>query len=259
MIPVALVTGASGGLGEEFARLLAKDGNHLVIIARNEEKLEALAQELSLQYGIRVYPVTEDLSSNGAIERLMEILKKDDLMVTTLINNAGVGGYGKFHERSYADDAAMIQVNIMALMELTKKLLPQMIDAKEGRILNVASTAAFAPGPLMAVYYASKAFVLSFSEAIRNELQGTGVTVTCLCPGPTKTGFANTAHVEDSPLFRVGVMDAETVARIGYQGMLRGKALVIPGLRNRVTSFCTRLVPLSLAARIARKAQEKSR
>jgi short-subunit dehydrogenase len=257
MLSVALITGSSQGLGEEFAKLLAADGENLVLVARSEEKLNELSKELSIRHGIRVFPVPEDLSAEGAIDRLMAILEREELQVTTLINNAGIGGYGKFHLRDWSEDAHMIHLNVLALAELTRKILPTMLKAKEGSILNVASTAAFPPGPLMAVYYATKAFVLSFSEAIREELKGTGVNVTCLCPGPTKTGFAEHAELQGSRLFRGSIMDAKTVATIGYKGMLKGRALVIPGWRNWILMFGVRLVPLWVSAKIARRAQEK--
>lgn len=258
MTTAALITGASGGLGECFARILAWQKENLVLVARSEEKLNALAQELSLQHGVRVLPIAMDLSHADAVDQLIAELAKSQIDISILINNAGFGGYGKFTERTWQEDGEMIDLNMRTLTELTKKILPDMIAKRRGQILNVASTASFQPGPLMAVYYATKAYVLSFSVAIRNELKGTGVTVTTLCPGPTKTGFATHADLGGSPLFLLGVMDAMTVAQRGIDGMRRGKNIVIPGWKNRVTTFCTRLVPVAFAARVARLAQEKS-
>jgi len=251
----ALITGASGGLGEKFAWLLASDHHDLVLVARSKEKLELLAKELSLKYSIRTTALTYDLSQKDAVGSLLQELSEKNLQIDILINNAGFGAYGKFHETTYDHEKQLLTVNIEALTELTKMLLPDMVKRGSGKILNVASTAAFAAGPLMAVYYASKAYVMNLSIALNEELKGTGVSVTCLCPGPTKTGFEAGAGMQNSRLFKSALMDAATVATIGYRAMLKGKPLVVSGIRNKISTFGTRLVPRSLAAKIAKAVQ----
>lgn len=254
-MPTSLITGASGGLGEKFAWLLAADHHDVILVARNKEKLEMLAKELTSKYGIRATVLVHDLSQKDAIGLLVKELKEKNLTVDILINNAGFGAYGKFFETTYDHEKQLIEVNIQALTELTKALLPDMVKRGSGKVLNVASTAAFAAGPLMAVYYASKAYVMNFSIALNEELKGTGVTVTCLCPGPTKTGFETGAGMQASRLFKSTLMDATTVANIGYRAMLKGKAFVVSGLRNKISAFATRLVPRTLAAKIAKAVQ----
>ncbi len=250
-----LITGASGGLGAAFARLFATEKNDLVLVARSKDALEALAAELRTTHGITVTILIEDLSDPLSVGRIVTAVKEQE--IDTLVNNAGVGKLSRFADMAEDDVRAMLSLNVDAVTLLTRALLPGMIARKRGQILNVASTAAFQPGPLMAVYYASKAYVLHWSLALSNELRGTGVTVTCLCPGPTKTGFQKTAGMLDSPLFKkLHTMDAETVVRIGYDALQRGKPMVVPGAINAIGAFCTRLIPKTLAARIARKAQE---
>lgn len=251
----ALVTGASGGLGEQFAWLLAADHHNLVLVARSKEKLEILAQKLSEKYKITTTVLAYDLSESTTIQSLTAELRERNITIDILINNAGFGAYGKFHQTTYDHEKQLIDVNIGALTELTKALLPGMVKRESGKILNVASTAAFAPGPLMAVYYASKAYVMNLSIALSEELRGTGVTITCLCPGPTKTGFEVSAGLQGSRLFKSALMDAGTVARIGYQAMWEEKPLVIAGLRNKLSAFGTRIVPRWLAARVAQAVQ----
>ena len=260
----ALVTGASGGIGLELARLFAKDGHDLVLVARDEGRLRRAGEELAGAHGVRFHVVPADLTDPAAPEAIFRAVQAAGVEVEALVNNAGFGLYGPFVQTAgeaateLARELEMIQVNVTALTHLTKLFLPAMVARGRGRVLNVASTAAFQPGPLMAVYYASKAYVLSFSEALSVELAGTGVGVTCLAPGATRTGFQKVAAMEDSRLFRAGhVMDAATVARIGYRGLLKGKPLVIPGAVNRVMAHGTRLVPRSVAARMAKMAQER--
>src|SRR6266446_5779728 len=227
MKETALITGASSGIGLELARLFARDGHDLVLVARGAAKLEQLAAELRGQHNVVVRPLAKDLSQPAAPQEVVAELQAASVNVTVLVNNAGFGSYGFFHETDLANDLQMIQVNVTALTALTKLFLKDMTLARRGRILNVASTAAFQPGPLMAVYYATKAYVLSFSEGIANELKGSGVTVTCLCPGPTTTGFEERANLRQSRLFRGPVLDAKTVALAGYRACMRGKTLVI--------------------------------
>ncbi|OGJ64021.1 short-chain dehydrogenase [Candidatus Peribacteria bacterium RIFCSPHIGHO2_02_FULL_53_20] len=250
-----LITGASGGLGVEFAKLFAADGYDLVLVARNQERLQALAKELESTYNVAAHVIATDLSQPNAATMLVEEVRKKNMMIHTLVNNAGFGAFGLFHETPYDQEKQLLQVNITALTDLTKLLLPQMVQRKSGAILNVASTASFQPGPLMAVYYASKAYVMNFSLALSVELKGTGVTVTCLCPGPTKTGFEKNAHMGTSRLFQKRVMDAATVSQIGYRALKSGRPLVVAGKLNAFGAFMTRFIPRIWVARIARQVQ----
>jgi short-subunit dehydrogenase len=257
--PTALITGASGGIGEELARVFAQHGYNLILVARSEDRLAALGAELSGKHGIAAQAIAADLADPAAPARLAERLAADGAIVDVLVNNAGFATYGKFAELEAAGELRMLQVNVLALTHLTRLLLPGMIARRHGRILNVASTAAFMPGPLMSVYYASKAFVLSFSEGLNNELQGSGVSVTALCPGPTSTGFQARAQMEQSKLVRGRqIMDAGSVARAGYAGLMRGRPVVIPGLMNRIQTLLPRLLPRSAVPPIVRQAQERS-
>lgn len=255
----ALITGASSGIGLELAKLFAADGHDLILVARSNDALEKLAQELTGKHNVKARVLPVDLSLSSASNQIYEQLS--GVEVEFLINNAGFGTFGMVAETKESSLLEMMQVNIVALTQLTRLFLPGMIKRKRGRILNVASTAAFQPGPLMAVYYASKAYVLSFSEALANETKGTGVTVTALCPGPTLTGFQKRAHMEDSNLVsgNLPVMDAAGVARIGYHAMMKGKTLVIPGMTNRLLAFSVRLGPRKLVTAIARHLQEKGK
>ena len=254
----ALVTGASGGIGEELARLFAAERWDLVLVARSKSRLESLASELASKHGIQARAMAIDLAAPGAAEGLHAELTSENVQVDALVNNAGFTVHGRFAETEWANEAAMLQVNVIALTGLTKLFVRDMLGRRAGRILNVASTAAFAPGPMMAVYYASKAYVLSFSRALADELRGSGVTVTALCPGPTRTGFAQRGGVEEIPLFRGPVMDPRTVARAGYRGMLAGRAVVVPGLRNRLQTMAMRSLPTAVITRAVRRAQERS-
>lgn len=256
--PVALITGASGGIGLELARLCAKGGHDLVLVARTEAKLAELARYLGGMYQVRVEVVPADLRDPAAPGMIMSRVAELGMGVDVLINNAGFGDWGLFGRAEPQRQLDLLQVNITALTHLTRLALPRMVSQHRGRILNVASTAAFAPGPLMATYYASKAYVLSFSEAIGNELAGTGVTVTTLCPGPTRTGFAEEAGVSNANLFAgPNVMAVEPVAAAGYRAMMRGRPLVIPGVMNQLLIFSIRLSPRWLLLRITRQFQER--
>jgi short-subunit dehydrogenase len=258
-MPSTLITGASSGLGVEFARLAAANGDDLVLVARSVEKLDLLADELRTAHGVKVTVLPYDLSSPASVDAIVRDLSAAGIVVHTLIANAGVGRLGAFAEQSPDDASNMLRLNVESLTMLIRALLPGMIERKAGRILTVASIAAFTPGPLMAVYFASKAYVLHFSVALRNELRGSGVTVTCLCPGPTKTGFQKTANMMDAPMFKKAhIMDAASVSNVGYDGMLKGKAIVVPGLSNKLTALLTRLAPKTFTAKIARAAQESS-
>jgi len=249
----ALITGASGGIGYEFAKLLAKDCATLVLVARSEDKLHDIKKELEAVAPVRVLVLPRDLSLADAATQLYEELTQAHITVDILINNAGFGGHGAFVDRDWQSESDMIAVNITALTHLSKLCAKGMVARKSGRIVNVASTAAFLPGPFMAVYYASKAYVLSFSEALASELQGTGVTVTALCPGPTTTGWASTAGVERSRLFHyIRPATAADVARYGYEAMMQGKGGAIHGMLNKLTTLSLRSAPRWLPPAIVR-------
>ncbi len=254
---VAVITGASSGIGAELATLFARDGYQLLLVGRDREKLERVAAEARERSHAAAYTMVLDLAVPGSCAALEEELTRRQLRPDVLVNNAGIALWGEFASLALADQLQMVHLNVVALTELTRRLLPAMLSRGRGRILNVASTAAFQPGPIMAVYYASKAYVLSLSEALANELERTGVTVTALCPGPTATQFQARAGIGGrSWLFQSHVMDAATVARAGYDGMLRGRTVVIPGLRNRVFVFCVRLLPRDVVTRLVRTLQD---
>jgi short-subunit dehydrogenase len=252
----ALITGASGGIGLELARLFAADGYDLVLIARSRDKLTRIGEELGAQFNVRERVIVKDLARAASPREIFAELEAAGVRVDALVNNAGFGSYGLFAEADERAQVEMLHVNVVALTHLTRLFLPRMIAHGSGRVLNVASTAAFQPGPLMAVYYATKAYVLSFSEAISNELAGTNVTVTALCPGPTETGFVAAAGMEKSKLFEANVMTARTVALAGYRGMREGKEIVIPGLRNSIMARAVGFAPRSLVTKIVRHVQE---
>ena len=225
----ALITGASAGIGKEFARIQAKAKGNLVLVARSENKLNELKTELEKEHGIEVLVIAKDLTEPTAAQDVFDEVKTHMIKIDYLINNAGFGGQGKFHERKWEEDHAMIQLNIVALSELTRLFLPGMVERKEGKILNVSSTASLMPGPLQAVYFASKAYVTSFSNAISEELRGTNVTVTALLPGATESDFAKTSGLDNTALFDK-TFPAADVALAGYNGMLKGKLNVKAGL-----------------------------
>jgi short-subunit dehydrogenase len=255
--PVALVTGASSGIGLELATLLAREGHDLVLVARRGERLEEIGRGLHAEYGARTTSIVRDLADPDAPRAVAQEVEALGLPVDVLVNDAGTGVYGPFAETSLEKELEMIRVNVIAVTELTKRLLPAMLGRRHGRILNVASTAAFQPGPLMAVYYATKAYVLSFSEALADEVAGSGVTVTALCPGPTVTEFAKRTGVGESRLFHSPlVLDARTVALAGYRGMLSGKRVVVPGFGNWLFAQAVRLTPRRLVTAIVRRIQE---
>lgn len=252
--PVALVTGASSGIGRELAQVLAAEGHDLVLVARGEADLVELARDLGERHGIEARVLPADLARPGAPGEVAAAVERLGLEIDVLVNNAGFGLHGDFLETDPAVERDMIAVNVAALTELAKRLAGPMAARGRGRILNVASTAAFQPGPGMAVYYATKAYVLSFSVAIAVELEGTGVTVTALCPGPTRTGFAEVAGAGRSRLFaRSRGMDAGRVARAGYRAMARGRKVAVVGFWNRLGAFANRLSPRPFAARVVRR------
>lgn len=248
----ALVTGASSGIGYEFAKLLAAEGFHLVLVARTVAPMTALAEELEAQHSIRCHVIEKDLSRPNSARQVFEEVQKKALMPNLLINNAGVGLKGEFTHLDLERQIQMMRLNMESLVELTHHFLPTMLARKEGGILNVASTAAFQPGPGMAVYYATKAFVLSFSEALHEELKEKGVHVTALCPGPTETGFAAAAEMMDSKLFKMmskGV-SARAVAQKGLRGIQYNCAVVIAGAMNKFGAFSSKMSPRSWTRKI---------
>lgn len=239
----ALVTGASSGIGRELARLFAMDGSRLVLVARREDRLLRLAEALKSEHGSVVTVIPADLSQPGAGRELTRALEDRNIQVDVLVNNAGFGRHGTVADLELGEQMDMVGVNVSALTELTRLLLPGMLARERGGILNVASTAAFQPGPKLSVYYATKAYVLSFTEGLAEELKGSGVTVSCLAPGPTETEFAGRAGMKRSVLFRLGTTPAPEVARAGYRGLRKGKVLVIPGILNRILVFGSRFLP----------------
>ena len=255
----ALITGASGGIGLELARQFAAGGYDLVLVARSGARLEEIAAELMGRHGVAVRAFPCDLAVREAPEEIFRQLSAAGVAVDVLVNNAGFATFGAFVEIDLARELEELQLNVVTLTHLTKKFLPGMLARRRGGVLNVASTAAFQPGPLMAVYYASKAYVLSFSEALAEELAGTGVTVTALCPGPTATGFQQRAAMQDSKLFSglLKVADAPAVARAGYAGFRAGRRIVIPGLLNRLGVQTLRVSPRAMATRVVKRIQER--
>ncbi len=250
---LAVVTGASGGIGLELCRLLAADGYDLVISARSRDRLEALGEELSAISEITVTSVAVDLADPKSRKELFDLTPG---VPDILVNNAGFGDYGPFADCDWDKQEQMIKLNDLALTHLTRLYLPGMIERKQGRILNVASVAAFEPGPLMSVYYASKAYVLSFSEAISVELKGTGVTVTALCPGPVNTGFAAAANAENISLFKKSSgADVKDVAEFGYRKMMKGKTVAVHGFKFKVGLFFVKILPRGLVRRIIYRIQ----
>jgi hypothetical protein len=258
---VALVTGASSGIGLELAKLFAGDGYDLVLVARREARLRELATALADRYHVRTTVIAADLTDPAAPSEVKRRVAAAGLDVRFLVNNAGFGLTGEFSRTDVTTELRMIQVNVTALTHLTKLFLPGMVAEHQAAILNVASTAGFVPGPLMAVYYATKAYVISFSEALAEETRGSGVTVTVLCPGATRTEFQARAGIDLEARAFQGpwVADAAGVARAGYNGMLRGKRLVIPGFFNKVMVGATRVASRVLLAKAVRRVQESAR
>lgn len=258
MNPCAVITGASSGIGKELARVFAREGYNLFITARRKETLNELAEELQKKFGVQVICYSADLTNPDIPKKVYDSAQAKDLNITVLVNNAGIGDYGFFHESDWHKTAAMIDLNIRSLTHLTRLFLPDLIQKERACIMNVASTAAFQPGPLMSVYYATKHYVLAFSEAIANELDNTGVTVTTLCPGPTKSEFQETAGMQKSKLFdRLPIASSQEVAEYGYHAMKDGKRVAIYGLINKISPQLLRFVPRRLATWATRRIQER--
>lgn len=247
MKKTALITGASGGLGLSFVNIFAADGYDLVLVARNAERLDEIKRETEDRYKVNVLTVPKDLCSDTGASEVFEATKRANITVDVLVNNAGFGDFGEFYKSDLSKQVRMVDLNCIALMELCHLYLPEMVEHGEGRILNVDSIAAFQPGPLMSTYYATKAFVLSFSQALTRELKGTGVSVTALCPGPIRTNFDTAAELGESGLFKnLKVWDPDTVAQFGYKNMNKGKPVCVCGFVNKIIVFSNRLAPRAL-------------
>ncbi len=253
-----LITGASSGIGYELAKVFAREQHNLILSARSTDKLEQLKKQLQAQYKVQIEIITLDLSEAGSAQKLFEKVDTLGLAVDILVNNAGVGTHGNFADIDLQKTKSMIHLNIVSLTELTKLFLPAMLAKKSGRILNVASVAGFQPGPLMSVYYATKAYVLFFSEGLFEEVKNLGVTVTALCPGPTASGFQANANMENMAIFdNLKVPTSATVAEYGYRAMIAGKAVAVEGFANKLFPFIVRLFPRFMVRQVVMKVQQK--
>ncbi len=252
-----LITGASSGIGLELAKVFAQHKHSLILVARSKSKLEELAEVLR-QTGVEVHLLVKDLSINQSAVEVFDWCNQHGVVVDYLVNNAGFGDFGFFHESNWARQEQMITLNITALTHLTHLFLPQMVKRKSGKIMNVASTAAFQPGPTMSVYYATKAFVLHFTEAISNELKGTGVTVTALCPGATESGFQSAAAMEESKLVKGKKLPSSLdVAMYGYKAMMNGRTVAVHGSMNSMMATGYRFLPRKWIVQVTRMIQDK--
>lgn len=254
----ALITGASNGIGLELAKIHASKGGDLVLVARNKFKLDEIKIELEKQFKISVYTIGKDLSLTNAAQEIFNETNKENIQVDYLINNAGFGDFGMFAETDWNKELQMINLNITSLTHFTKLYLQDMVKRRSGKIMNVASTAAFQSGPTMSVYCATKAYVLSFTEAISNEVIDKGITITALCPGATETGFQAAGGLDDSKLFKDKKLPtAKEVAQYGYASMMKGKIVAIHGIMNYIMSNSIRFIPRSLVLKISRKMLDK--
>ncbi len=257
MKKTALITDASSGIGRELAALFAKDGYNLVLVARSEDRLRQLAQEFESQHRVTAKVLPKDLSIPTAPQEVFDALEAESIQVDVLVNNAGFQVYGPFAENDWQKEQAMIQVNLVALTHLTKLFLPGMVKRGAGKIMNIGSTGSFSPGPLNAIYCATKAYVLSFSEAIAEELDGTGVTVTALCPGATETEFAVRGEIEDVNLFQ-NMMSAADVAKAGYRAMKNNRRVIVPGWINKMMAMSSRMMPHRIVTRVAKNMMSRA-
>ena len=256
-MPTALITGASSGIGLELSKVFARNKHRLILVARTESKLNELAEELR-KSGVEVLVLAKDLSNSETAKEIFEWCNQKNIEVDYLVNNAGFGDFGFFHESSWGRQEQMINLNITSLTCLTHLFLPAMVKRGTGRIMNVASTAAFQPGPLMSVYYASKAYVLHLTEALANELKGTGVTITALCPGATESGFQSAAAMEESKLVRGKKLPSSlSVAQYGYTAMMKGKTVAVHGFLNALMATGYRFLPRKWIVQVTRMIQDK--
>jgi uncharacterized protein len=255
----ALITGASNGIGLELAKIHASKGGNLVLVARNKTRLEELKKELENQFKVSVYIIGKDLSMPDSAQEVYNETNNQNIQVNLLINNAGFGDFGMFTETDWNKELQMINLNITTLAQFTKLYLRDMVKRRSGKIMNVASTASFQPGPTMAVYCATKAFVLSFSEAVGNEVSDKGITITTLCPGATATGFQAAGGLDESKLFKGKKLPtAAEVAAYGYKSMLKGKSVAIHGLMNYIMSNSVRFIPRAMVLKVSRKILDKA-
>lgn len=260
MKKTALITGASGGIGLELAKVHASKGDNLVLIARNHAKLEELKTELEKEYKIEALVIAKDLSTPNAAQEVYNETTQKNILVDFLINNAGFGDFGMFYDTDWEKEHKMIELNITALTQFTKLYLKDMVKRNSGKIMNVASTAAFQPGPTMAIYYATKSYVLHFTEAIANELKGKNITVTALCPGATESGFQAVAEMEDSKLVKGKKLpSSKVVAQYGYKAMMKGKTVAIHGFMNTVLANSVRFMPRKMVTAVTRSIQDKAK
>ncbi|MEW6618370.1 MAG: SDR family oxidoreductase [bacterium] len=253
----ALITGASSGIGCELSRLFAQEGYNLVLVARDEQRLNQRANELRKTFGVLIKVLPKDLSTLTSAKEIFDELQQESIQIDILVNNAGFNVYGPFSETDIKKELQMIQVSIVSSTQLIKLFLPEMLKHGYGRILNIGSTGSFVPGPLNAVYCAAKSYILSLSEALAEELEGSGVTVTTLCPGPTRTEFPKRAQIEGINLFRGPVMEVSTVAKTGYRALMRGKRVVVCGFYNKAQIFLTRFTPRKVVAKIVKYQMSK--
>jgi short-subunit dehydrogenase len=254
----ALITGASNGIGLELARIHASKGGDLVIVARSKSKLDELKNELEKEFKIVVYTIGKDLSAINSAREVYDETNNQNIQIDILINNAGFGDFGLFAETDWNKESEMINLNISTLTLFTKLYLQDMVKRRSGKIMNLASTAAFQPGPMMAVYFATKAYVLSFSEALSNEVSSKGVSVTALCPGPTTSGFQTAASMDNSKLFNnKNLPTSKEVAKYGYYAMIKGKTVAIHGIMNNILASSIRFVPRTVVLKISRTILEK--
>ena len=248
-----LITGASEGIGLELAKLFARDKHNLIIVARNEDKLKSAKEFLENEYRVQVEVLSVDLSMDNCCEKVYEFVEKNNLIVDNLINNAGIGSFGFFHDENQEFEKDIININIIALTRLTNYFLKQMIKRRSGNILNVSSTAAFSAGPKMGIYYATKAYVLSLTEAIHEEAKTHNVNVCCLCPGAVNTAFQEKAKIKKKENAKKLIMNSEIVAQIGYNGLKKKEAIIIPGAKNKFLVLGNKLISRKLARRIVMK------
>lgn len=248
-----LITGGSDGIGFELAKLFAESKNNLIIVARNKNKLENIEKNFKKEYRISIEVIQCDLSVDKACEKIIKIVEEKNIIVDNLINCAGIGSFGFFHESEEGFEEKLININILSLTILTKYFLGKMIERREGGILNVASTAAFIGGPKMSIYYSSKAYVLSLTEALHDEVKDLGIRISCLCPGPVKTSFQKKAGIKKSKKSARYLMNASQVAKKAYTGFRKGKTIIIPGYKNKLLILGSKLIPRAASRKIILK------
>lgn len=258
MMGYALITGATSGIGLELALNFARDQINLILVARNEENLKKIQEKIIIEYDVDVVVIPKDLTHDSAVLEIYDEVKEKELNVDYLINNAGFGTFGRFKDLDVDTAKDLVKLNVLSLLEMNKRFVPDMVERQFGYILNVASLASFLPGPIMANYYASKAYVLSLSEAMHEELKEEGIKVSALCPGPVRTNFQEIAKMKKSETMSSFIMEAKKVADIGYLGLWRGKAVVVPGLTTKALPVLIRLFPRSWIRKISMSSQDES-